>query len=211
MITPVDLVRENFGNLQEYLRQGGDPNFTSVAMTPHSLLGMATCNGNINAMKLLLHSGANPNNSGHIECHYNSAMYYACISKNYNAIKLLLDYSADCRYYIGTLCTYPTNEEACYECTELLLDHGANPSGGTNVPALNPLLLAHTRNFKTVAQLLLQRGADPYACMTRQELVRCGSHDMLRAIDQHARESSVRATALMCWLRCKPTIMYNYN
>jgi ankyrin repeat protein len=121
-------------------------------------LHKAVINNHINAVRLLLKHGANPNSinkKGYTPLHYASGRGYLDI------MKLLLDYNASLTIYSSTnALSIHFAIHGGLEAFQLLLDHGANMNSPNynNVPMIN--LVSSFDKSSDILKLLIDNGAD---------------------------------------------------
>ncbi len=155
--------------LQNYLQQGGNPNFRIDYIRTFSWRGgrqwpLLFCVSSLTGAELLLKHGANPNSQESGE----PILYKAALSNDINLIKLLLKYGANpnakltSQRHKGGIDEYPILQQIIFngqqEFAELLINNGAdiNAKSSDNETALD---VAARRYEVKIGLMLLEKGA----------------------------------------------------
>lgn len=134
-------------------------------LIPDDAVAMATLNGHVNAVRVLLQSGAKP-------CH--TALCYACEDGNIEIMTLLIDHGAP----IGDVPLVKTAEQGRLEASVLLLERGANARAYDDLA----FRCACRRGHLKIAKILLDRGCE----------VHSSNNEALRSAAYNGHEDVVR-------------------
>ena len=129
-------VNYTFEDLEEYLRDGGDPNSTSRGCM--TILKQASMRGDSRTVELLLEYRVNPNlgeTRNRVLIHWGNTPPLFVTNRNIDVTRLLLEGGADVNYMTMRYGT-PLHRAAQHgynNVVRLLLEHGADPNIKANV------------------------------------------------------------------------------
>lgn len=143
--------------------------------TYSSALEVAAATNNPNLVQLLLDHGVDINASGN-SC--SRALQRASEMPDLAVLKFLIEKGADVRQFGGAALSYERNIEG----VQLLLKHGANPSGDLSQNSPTPLSSAIRENQWDIMRMLLDAGANVNATFQHYTHNRSALHEAIYSV-----------------------------